>query len=165
MKEQNESRTLNSGELNAQSRHICTVLYVEDDSDDAFLVQRAFEKARLPHRLVHLLDGQQAVDFLSGSPGPAQPPQPDLLLLDLKMPRMDGFEVLSWIQSKPQFKRLPAVVLSSSDHEVDVARARALGAADYFRKPTDPAELVRIVTTIHERWLLKCAPPELSAAA
>lgn len=145
---------------------IATVLLAEDDPDDAFLVKRAFSKAQLPHAIVHVVDGQQTIDFLTGAP-PFQPPAalPDLLLLDLKMPRMDGFEVLRWLQSMPQFKSIPAVVLSSSDHEADIRQARALGAADYFRKPGDPAELVRLVCTVNERWLKTPSCEGMAAAA
>ncbi len=148
------------------SMKIATVLLAEDDLDDAFLVQRAFKRAELPHRIVHLADGQQTVDFLTGTP-PFQRPAavPDLLLLDLKMPRMDGFEVLEWLRCRPEFKSMRTVVLSSSDHEADISKARALGATDYFRKPGDPAELVRIVSTVHERWLRLQPPSERIAAA
>jgi CheY-like chemotaxis protein len=140
---------------------IATVLLAEDDPNDAFLVQRAFKKAELPHKLLHLIDGQEVVDYLSRttlflrSPGV---PVPDLLLLDLKMPRLDGFEVLEWLQRRSEFKTMPAVVLSSSDHFSDIKRAIALDAADYFRKPSDPAELFGLAIALHERWL-RSEPP------
>jgi len=146
---------------------IATVLLAEDDLNDAFLVRRAFKKADLPHRLVHLLDGQQAIEYLSGAAldGTAiTPGRPDLLLLDLKMPKVGGFEVLAWLQQRPELKSMPVVVLSSSDHESDVRQARALGAADYFRKPGDPSELIGIVRTLHERWL-SADPPGIPAVA
>ncbi len=133
-----------------------TVLLAEDDPNDAFLVQRAFKKAELPHRLVHAADGQQAVDYLSGVPpfdDRLAHPFPDLLLLDLKMPRLNGFEVLEWLQGKAEFRALPAIVLSSSDHQADIEQARALGAAEYYRKPGDPAELLGIIRALDERWL------------
>ncbi len=135
---------------------IATVLLAEDDPNDAFLVQRAFKKAQLPHHIVHVLDGQQAIDYLSGVlryDSRVEHPLPDLLLLDLKMPRLTGFEVLQWLRDRSEFKGLRAVVLSSSEHEQDVAEARALGAVDYFRKPGDPADLLAIVRTLDERWL------------
>jgi len=144
------------------------VLLAEDDPNDTFLVQRAFKKAKLPHNLVHLIDGQHVLDYLCGiapyqhSPGLVLP---DLLLLDLKMPRLDGFQVLEWLQRRPEFKAMPAVVMSSSDHFSDIKRAIALGAADYFRKPSDPADLLSLVTAIHERWLRRERPVTGAVAA
>ena len=133
-----------------------TVLLAEDDPNDAFLVQRAFRKAELSHRLVHAADGQQAVDYLSGVPpfdDRLAHPFPNLLLLDLKMPRLNGFEVLEWLQGRAEFRSLPAIVLSSSDHQSDIEQARVLGAAEYYRKPGDPAELLGIIRALDERWL------------
>ncbi len=140
---------------------MATVLLAEDDPNDAFLLQHAFVKATLSHRLIHVQDGQQAIDYLVVA-GVAHP-VPDLLLLDLKMPRVDGFEVLDFLQQKPALKQMPVVVLSSSDHEQDIQQARARGAADFFRKPGDPAELLRIVQSLHERWLQKPSSPARAA--
>ncbi len=135
---------------------VSTVLFAEDDPNDAYLVQRAFKKAELEHRLVHVIDGQHALDYLTGAPpyeDRSLHPLPALLLLDIKMPRLTGFEVLQYLQHKPGLNTIPAVVLSSSDYEKDIALARHLGAVAYFRKPSDPAELLSIVKTMDERWL------------
>ncbi len=133
-----------------------TVLLVEDDPNDAFLVTRAFKKAGLAHTVVHLKDGQEAVEHLSSLsavPGRTTSSLPELMLLDLKMPRLNGFEVLQWLRVRPEFKKLPVIVLSSSDHERDKAEARSLGATDYFRKPSDPADLLGLVRLWDTRWL------------
>ncbi len=140
----------------SESLRIATVLAAEDDPDDAFLLKRAFKKAGLTHNLVQLPDGEQAIRYLSGTApfsDRRRNPLPELFLLDLKMPLMSGFEVLEWLQDQPELRRMPVVVLSSSAQEVDMRRAHALGAADFFCKPKDPAELVRIVKRIDERWL------------
>jgi DNA-binding response OmpR family regulator len=138
------------------SAMLATVLLAEDDPNDAFLVKRAFQKAGLEHQIVHVSDGQEAVDYLraqvpSGTHGHGEIPA--LLLLDLKMPRLSGFEVLGWIRSRSDLKSMPVVVLSSSDHERDKAQAQELGATDFFRKPNDPGELVELVRSFHARFL------------
>lgn len=133
-----------------------TILWAEDDENDVLLFRRAFEKAGLPHRLIDVSDGREAVDYLAGEPphdDRTRFPLPDLLVLDLKMPRLGGFEVLAWIQERPEFKRLPAVVMSSSNQERDIQRARGLGAADYFVKPCGPSALVELLLRLDARWL------------
>lgn len=115
-----------------------------------------FRKARLSHPLVIVRDGQEAVDYLSGN-GPYADrfahPLPALVVLDLKMPRMSGFDVLAWLATKPEFRSLPAVVLSSSADESDIKRARQLGAREYFVKPHSFDDLINIAHQMHARWL------------
>ncbi len=114
-----------------------TILHVEDEPADALFVRRAVAK-KFPHwKLLETHDGQQAIEYLSGAGGfsdRSQFPLPDLLLLDLKLPVVDGFEVLSWARSKNGFKTLPIVILSGSGLPEDRTRAQALGATDYFVK-------------------------------
>ncbi len=133
-----------------------TILLAEDDENDVFLVRRALAKAGLTSELVVARDGQEAVDYLGGgegSRGPAPKPLPGLFLLDLKMPRLYGFDVLSWLSTRPDLGELPVVVLSSSSHESDVAEARRLGADDYKVKPADFPNLVKLMKELHARWL------------
>src|SRR5512135_278585 len=100
------------------------ILLAEDDENDVFLVRRAMAQAGVGSELIVARDGQEAVDYLSrDAPGGGQP-LPGLLLLDLKMPRLNGFEVLSWLSTRPDLSELPVVVLSSSSHESDVREAR-----------------------------------------
>ncbi len=132
------------------------ILLAEDDENDVFLLRRALEKAGLATALIVARDGQEAVDYLSGgAPGGegAPPSLPRLLLLDLKMPRLDGFDVLKWLSTRPELSGLPAVVLSSSNHDGDIERARGLGARDYKVKPADFPKLVELVKELHARWL------------
>jgi CheY-like chemotaxis protein len=124
------------------------VLAAEDEESDAVLLQLAFGRAGLPNLLVIVRDGQEAIEYLSRwvpyADGDSDP-LPSLLLLDLKMPRMTGFDVLAWLRDKPQFKDLPVVVLSSSSHESDIQRARELGAWDYHIKPHGLHQFVQLI--------------------
>ncbi len=133
------------------------ILLAEDDENDVFLVRRALEKAGVAAELVVARDGQEAVDYLSSDGsgvGPARQRLPGLLLLDLKMPRLDGFDVLTWLSTRPELGDMPVVVLSSSSHESDMAEARRLGADDYKVKPADFPSLVKLVKELHARWLM-----------
>ena len=119
-------------------------LLVEDNEDDAFFMQRAFEEARLKNPLHIVTDGQQAIRYLAGENGyadRAKHPAPDLIFLDLKMPGMDGFEVLAWIR-KEQNSKVPVAILTSSPEEIDRKRARELGADCYLLKPPTTAMLM-----------------------
>ena len=132
------------------------ILVAEDEQDDMFFLRRAFEKAGLSHKLVHVNDGMMAVAYLLGDPpfsNRVEFPLPDLLLLDLKMPKMDGFEVLAMIRSEATLQDIPVVVLSSSALAVDMATAKKLGASEYVVKPSSPDELRKLVLQLEERWL------------
>lgn len=121
-----------------------------------YLFRMALKKCGLDHILLHVLDGQETIDYLNAT-GPycdrTKYPAPDLLLLDLKMPRASGLEVLEWKSKSPDWQHLPAVMLTSSDHPSDVETAKRLGAADYLIKPHDMASLVEIVRVINGKWL------------
>jgi CheY-like chemotaxis protein len=132
------------------------ILAAEDMEDDRFILKLAFEAAKIPHELVTVRDGQECVEYLSGAgvfANRACYPLPALLLLDLKMPRMHGFEVLAWLATKPEFKDLPTVVLSSSSDESDMRRSRQLGAREYFIKPNALEDLVKILQSLESKWL------------
>src|SRR5688572_7424269 len=106
------------------------ILAAEDQESDRIILDLAFERAKLTHPLVIVRDGQEAVDYLSGKGRYADRtahPLPVLLVLDLKMPRMNGLDVLAWLAGQPQLKHLPAVMLSSSGDDADVNKARQLG--------------------------------------
>lgn len=138
------------------------ILVAEDEESDRMILGLAFRKAQLRHPLALVCDGQEAVDYLSGHgcfSDRSAHPLPALIVLDLKMPRMTGFDVLAWLAPHPELKQLPAVVLSSSADESDVARARQLGAREYFVKPHSLADLTAIARTLQERWL-NAPPPE-----
>jgi CheY-like chemotaxis protein len=132
------------------------ILLVEDSRDDAFFLRRAFLKAGFTHPIVDVRNGQQAVNYLSGNALFADRslyPLPELVLVDLKMPLMDGFELLAWLQNRPELQALPVIVISSSDLLTDREKALKLGAKDYFVKPNDPEDLVRLVLGLNARWM------------
>lgn len=138
------------------SEKLRPILAAEDEESDRIILELGFQRARLPQALVIVRDGQEAVDYLSGKGRYADRsvhPLPALLILDLKMPRMNGFDVLRWLAEQPDFKQLPAVVLSSSGDELDVKKARQLGAREYFVKPHSLDELIRIAHEMQSRWL------------
>ena len=127
------------------------ILHVEDDENDAFFVEHAFALAKLDVTLRQVRNGQEAVDYLEGT-GPycdrrAFPP-PELLLLDLKMPVLNGFEVLAWVRSQPSFRTLPVFVLSSSEYEEDQQRAKQMGATGYVIKTPGFENVIRIVSNL-----------------
>ena len=113
------------------------ILVAEDNSDDALIFERMFKRASLPDGLYIVDDGQQVIDWLSGTGNfsdRTKRPLPERILLDLKMPVKNGFEALEWIRSQKSFEQLPVVILSSSDDPKDVKRAFELGATKYFVK-------------------------------
>jgi CheY-like chemotaxis protein len=133
-----------------------TILLVEDDPNDVLLMQRAFRKANLTNPLHVARDGLEAIEYLSHQgkfTDATRYPAPTLILLDLKMPRKNGFEILEWLRQQPGLKRTVAVVLSSSDERADINRAYDLGANSYLVKPGDFEALVELVTTLASYWL------------
>jgi len=133
-----------------------TILVADDDPNDVFFLRRAFQKTGLEHPVVHVTDGQEAIDYLRGEADYSDRsrfPLPALLLLDLKMPKVDGFDVLSWLKNRPDLADLPVVVLSSSSREDDIQRARELGADDYRVKPADFDDLLTLAQDVAIRWL------------
>jgi DNA-binding response OmpR family regulator len=132
------------------------VLHIEDDINDVLLVQRAFRKASLPVALEAVNDGDKALAYLSGEDvytDRLRYPIPSLVLLDLKIPRKSGLEVLTWIRSHPSWKRLPVTVLTSSRHEKDINLAYEIGANSYLVKPVGFDALVEMVRMINTYWL------------
>jgi CheY-like chemotaxis protein len=134
---------------------LVTILHVDDDPNDLVLFQHACEKANLRCKLQNVEDGDQAISYLRGSDEFADReryPIPTLVLLDLKMPRQNGFDVLAWMRSNEQLRGTPVVVLSSSNHEADVKRAYDLGASSYMVKPVGFDSLVEIAKSLSQYW-------------
>jgi CheY-like chemotaxis protein len=129
------------------SSHPPRILLAEDDDNDVFFMRRALQKAQIEYPLHVVPNGQQAVDYLSDL---SQHPLPSIILLDLKMPFLDGFEVLQWIGSQPALKEIPVAVLTSSAEERDRRKAAELGAKAYFVKPPRPDTLQEIVRLMNE---------------
>ena len=132
------------------------VLIAEDDPSDVSLLQRAFNAAGVPASLHFVRDGQEAIDYLGGEANYADRtayPLPDLMLLDLKMPRLNGFDVLQWLRQQPGLKRLLVTILTSSDQARDIDRAYDLGANSYLLKPHGSGELAELVQRVERYWL------------
>jgi CheY-like chemotaxis protein len=125
------------------------VLVVEDSADDLLLLRRAFSKLKLEQMLEVVTDGEAAISYFEDS----NKPRPDLVLLDLNLPKRSGFEVLGWIRQQAQLKHLPVVILSSSTEPNDLKRAYALGASGYLEKPSVPGHLEAIVEASSNFWL------------
>ncbi len=133
------------------------VLLVEDNMNDAELAIRALSKSKIGSNLVHVKDGSSAIDFLFGKglfAGRNINNRPKLILLDLKMPKMDGIEVLTIIKDNELTKKIPVVVLTSSKENPDIERAYALGANSYIVKPVEFDGFIRAVSEIGSYWLL-----------
>lgn len=128
----------------------CKILVAEDDDNDAFLLRRILESSGLANRTAFVRDGQEVVDFLETC---GRADCPALLLIDLKMPRMNGFDVLRWKQSRPDLKWLPVVVLTSSEQSKDISAAYELGASSYLVKPSSIDDLAGTVRLLKQYWL------------
>lgn len=141
------------------------ILLAEDEGDDIFFMRRALKKAAVPNPIFVARDGQEAIDYLEGEGAYADRkayPLPALLLLDLHMPRVDGFDLLAWVQIHAVFDCLPTVVLSASGLAQDVLKAKKLGADEYRVKPGAPDELAKIVHELHARWLAPSPAPAVN---
>ena len=134
-----------------------TILLVEDDPNDVFLIQRAFRRANIVNPVQVVQDGEAAVLYLSSQEPYADRdryPLPILMLLDLKLPRLSGLEVLEWLRQQPELRRLLVVVLTSSRENADVNRAYDLGANSYLVKPVAFDGLLEMVRTLNQYWLI-----------
>ena len=141
------------------------ILLCEDSREDSFLLRNAFVKAGLSHRVIDVRNGQQAINYLDGTglyTDRQQHPLPDLILIDLKMPLLDGFEVLAWIRQQDGIRGLPVVVLTSSSEIRDVNRAYALGANSFFVKELDFQNTVELSRLLRQYWLQTSLKPESS---
>ena len=132
------------------------ILVAEDDPTDAYFFQRAFNRAGIPVMLHFVRDGQEVIEYLQGEGQFADRlghPLPQLMLLDLKMPRVDGFEVLEWVRKQPGFNGLQLVIFSASGEPKDINRAYGLGADWYLVKPHSMEELTALVGRFKKFWL------------
>ena len=145
-----------------------TILLVEDDSSDAMLVQRGFGKASVLNPILHLKNGDEALGYLAGADKYADRtryPLPALILLDLKMPGMTGLQLLQWLRTKREVRRIPVVVLTKDDRPSTIKAAYDLGANSYLVKPGEPAEVMRVIQVIQSYWMeLNEAPPLVTHA-
>ena len=139
-----------------------TVLLVEDSPEDAFFIRRALQRSAFHGLVHHVQDGQQAIDYLSGQNGfrdRSKYPLPHVVLTDIKMPRVGGFELVQWIREHEEFQQLPVAMLTSSQLEKDRELARSLGVCAFLVKDILLRDQTELVETIQN-----CAPPEPAAA-
>jgi CheY-like chemotaxis protein len=129
------------------------ILLVEDNAGDARLMKEALAEAKIRNRLHVVTDGVEALAYLRLQNGFAGAERPDLILLDLNMPRQDGRQVLAEIKKDEDLRRIPVVILSTSQAEADVARAYDLHANCYITKPLDVERLIAVVKSIEDFWL------------
>ncbi len=133
-------------------KELFTVLLVEDDASDALLVRYACEEADLPVRLLHVLDGVEALAFLQRKSPWQGMPRPDLILTDLNMPRMDGLTLLEKLKSDPTWCDIPTVILSTSCADSDILLGYQHHAAGYLVKPMDMDRLSAQLTILFDYW-------------
>jgi CheY-like chemotaxis protein len=143
------------------------ILIAEDNEDHVFLLRRALKKGAVLNPIFVVIDGEEAIAYLKGEGRFAdryEYPLPGLLLLDLKMPKKDGFEVLQWIREQPFLKRLRVVVLTTSDNPADINRAYELGANSFMIKPLERQQFLEVTEAIKGYWLWMSAAPQLQEA-
>jgi CheY-like chemotaxis protein len=129
------------------------ILLVEDNPGDARLAKEALKEARVFNNLNVAKDGEEALEFLHRRGKHEHAPRPDLILLDLNLPRKDGREVLAEIKAHDSIKRIPVVVLTTSEAEEDVVKAYNLNANCYVTKPVDLDQFIKVVKSIEDFWL------------
>ena len=143
------------------------ILLAEDDANDVLLIQRAFQRNLVANPVQVVRDGDEAVAYLTGQAPFAdreRHPLPVLMLMDLKMPRKSGLEVLAWVRQQPGLKRLPIIVLTSSNQSPDINRAYELGANSYLVKPAGFDSLLDLVKNLDMYWLILNEGPELDGS-
>lgn len=135
---------------------ILTILLVEDNDDHAELVNRTFEEHRVANKLIRLSDGEQALSYLfrkDPSLNTVENPLPNLILLDLRLPKVDGMEVLRQVKSSQKLKEIPVVILTSSESEKDIARAYDSYVNSYLVKPLDFEQFTKMMDALGYYWL------------
>lgn len=141
-----------------------TILLVEDDPAHAEIVRRNFERSRIANRLIHVSDGQSALDYLycrEAFSDPLQALRPGLILLDLRLPKVDGLEVLKTIKDDDALSQIPVVILTTSAAESDVARAFESHANSYLVKPVDFTQFVELLEVLGYYWLVWNQHPKI----
>jgi CheY-like chemotaxis protein len=144
------------------------ILVAEDEANDRFFINRAFRDCGAGHRVIFVTDGEQAIHYLAGQPpfdDREQFPLPALLIVDVKMPRMTGFDVIVWVRAHPEWQCLPVLVLSSSTLEQDVQRAYELTANTYLAKPPTYTTLTKAVEELCQYWFMRSQLPRCGPRA
>jgi CheY-like chemotaxis protein len=155
-------------DINGMANGRPTLLVVEDNEDDIFFIDRIFRQIEARCHLKFARDGVEAVEYLAGQgryKDREEYPIPTMILMDLKMPRMNGFEVLEWMQKRPEIRLIPTVVVTSSTLQDDVTRAYRLGANAVMNKPVDKDSLTQMLKSFHVYWSEYVEMPEVKAGA
>lgn len=140
------------------------ILLVEDDENDETLTRRSFEKSNIANELLVAVDGEEAINLLFAKEAENRI-SPDLVILDLRIPKVDGLEVLKRVRQDERTKMIPVVVLTSSDAEDDMKASYEAGANSFVRKPVDPLEFSDMVTNLGLYWLLLNIPGKETSPA
>jgi CheY-like chemotaxis protein len=143
---------------------VIEILMVEDNEGDARLAREAVHDCKIRNALHHVWDGEEAMAFLRRGGEYADAPRPDLILLDLNLPRMDGGEVLAEIKEDAELKRIPVVILTTSSLDADILRSYNLHANCFITKPISMVEFLKVVTAIQDFWLTIVTLPAARAA-
>jgi chemotaxis family two-component system response regulator Rcp1 len=141
------------------------ILLVEDNPGDARLTVEALKESKLLNNLHHVGDGQQAIAFLKQQAPHQNAPRPDIILLDLNLPKKSGHEVLSEVKADPNLKAIPVVVLTSSEAERDIVMTYKLHANCYITKPVDLDKFISIIQKIEQFWMTIVKLPAVDSAA
>jgi two-component system response regulator len=147
------------------TRHTVDILLVEDNPDDVELAMYAFQEHDVCNRIEVARDGQEALDYLLGGHGRDPGATPKVVLLDLKLPKVDGLQVLRKIRADPALRRLPVVILTNSRERCDIVDSYDSGVNSYIAKPVDFDEFVEIVRTLGRYWLSLNEPPSRVSVA
>lgn len=145
------------------NKKICRVLVVEDNPADLRLLQEAFRDLDVSHKIFPVQDGEDALDFLYRRNKHSDKPRPDLILLDINLPKVDGHKVLETLKSEPDLKRIPVIMLTNSGSDSDVLKAYDHHANAYIQKPTDMSDFFTIVQRVEHFWLNAVKLPQASA--
>lgn len=141
------------------------ILIVEDQEDDIFLIRKAFKKAGVINPIHIARDGQEAIEYLNGEGKYAhrdEYPLPELILMDLKMPRVDGYQVLQWLRQQPGIAEIPVIVLTSTEQIREINYAYTLGANSFLVKPGDFNDYKALAENLHAYWIKTSRRPECS---
>lgn len=142
-----------------------TILAVEDNAHEAALLKNALNKMDVDLSVEFVANGDEAIEYL-GAAGRFRDrqkfPEPDLVIMDLKMPRKGGFEVLEWFRNLQEGALIPVIVLTASDRDADIQRAYSLGASSYFVKPTSLDEFRNMIKIVYDYWMLARRPRQLA---
>lgn len=142
--------------------NLIDILVVEDNDDDVVLIQAAFSEGKVVNRLIFVRDGEEAMTYLRKQGAYVATPMPGIVLLDINMPKKNGFEVLADIKTDPRLRALPVVMLTVSDREEDIARSYEQGACSYIRKPVSLTRFIAIVKEFELYWSLVSKVPNLN---